>query len=116
MLNNFMEARLFDSDDIYKVTDEEILKKLPSLSLYDIGMVIEFIYWMELKDIPAFDELAPPTLENIMSTIRRDETYTQERALWTINYLQKRLDELVSKPDLVNSIRLEIELRLALIS
>jgi len=111
-----MNDRLFDSDDIYKVSEEEILKKLPSLSLYDIGIVIEFIYWMELKDVPAFSEMAPPILDNLISSIRREETYTRERAIWSLNYFKNRLGELKSKPALVNSIKLEIEIRLSLFS
>jgi hypothetical protein len=109
-----MENKLFDSDDIYKVTEEEILRKLPSLSLYDIVIVVEYIYWMELKDIPAFSEMAPPILENIMSRNRKEETYSGGEFIWTIQYLQKRLDELESKPSLVDSIKLEIEMRIAL--
>jgi hypothetical protein len=87
---------------------------LPSLSLSDIGVIIELTWWIKYKDHPSFSEMAGPILENFITREVTAEKYFNEYAVGFSRQLLKNLADCEVDPPLAEAIKLEIEMRVAL--
>lgn len=109
-----MRTLLFKGKDISKITHEEFINMLPSLSLSDIGVIIELTWWIKYKDHPSFSEMAGPILENFITREVTAEKYFNEYAVGFSRQLLKNLADCEVDPPLAEAIKLEIEMRVAL--